>query len=169
MTLLQQLTARCVRTIRTPAVVALIIWLSIGSVVLVGAQSSLGNPVACSGPGAGDLPGHDEPARTACSAWRVVRRVLPVRADARPSDRLEGAAGFLLAYDGPIFITDQDTKQRYRLAPGEAQFMPIGANQTWASLEEWPDQLPIRSSSPCATASTKPAPTRWFTGAVRSG
>jgi len=72
------------------------------------------------------------------SAWRIVKRVLPIRAEARPSDRLEGAAGFLLAYDGPIFITDQDTKQRFRLAPGEAQFVPIGANQTWASLGNGP-------------------------------
>jgi hypothetical protein len=137
MTLLQQLRAQMVRNVRTPAIAALIIWLSIGSVVLVGAQSSLETPSPAQGRVQVVSQGMtNRPAQRA--AWRVVRRTLPVRTDARPSDRLEGGAGFLLAYDGPIFVTDQDTKQRYRLAPGEAQFVPIGANQTWASLESGP-------------------------------
>jgi len=70
------------------------------------------------------------------SAWRVVEREIPIRADARPSNRLEGSAGFLLADETPIFVTDQDTKLRYRLGSGEALYVPIGANQTWASLDD---------------------------------
>lgn len=68
--------------------------------------------------------------------WRVVRRTLPLRADARPSNRMPDGAGFLLAGDKPIFVTDQGSKLRSRLAPGEATFVPSGANQTWASLGE---------------------------------
>ena len=69
-------------------------------------------------------------------AWRVLTEPVPVRADARPSNRMPSAAGFVLASDTPVFISDQDTKRRYRLAPGEAEFVPTGANQTWASLGE---------------------------------
>ena len=70
--------------------------------------------------------------------WRVVRHQLPVQADARPSNRLPAAVGFLLADSGSVFISDQQTKQRFRLAPGEAEFVATGANQTWASLAEEP-------------------------------
>lgn len=69
-------------------------------------------------------------------SWRVVTEEIPVRADARPSNRMPSAVGFVLANDAPVFISDQDTKRRYRLAPGEAEFVPTGANQTWASLSE---------------------------------
>jgi hypothetical protein len=69
-------------------------------------------------------------------AWRVVTQQIPARIDARPSDRLPSSAGFLLADANPIFVTDQRTKLRTRLAPGEAQFVPSGANQTWANLDE---------------------------------
>jgi len=69
-------------------------------------------------------------------SWRVVTEDIPIRADARPSNRMPSAAGFVLANDAPVFISDQDTKRRYRLAPGEAEFVPTGANQTWASLSE---------------------------------
>ena len=69
-------------------------------------------------------------------AWRVVAEEIPLRADARPSNRMPSATGFVLANDAPVFISDQDTKRRYRLAPGEAEFVPTGANQTWASLSD---------------------------------
>lgn len=69
-------------------------------------------------------------------AWRVVTEQIPVRADARPSNRMPSATGFVLASDAPVFISDQDTKRRFRLAPGEAEFVPTGANQTWASLAD---------------------------------
>ena len=69
-------------------------------------------------------------------SWRVVSEEIPLRVDARPSNRMPSATGFVLASDGPVFIADQDTKRRYRLAPGEAEFVPTGANQTWASLGE---------------------------------
>ena len=69
-------------------------------------------------------------------AWRVVTEEIPIRAEARPSNRMPSAVGFVLANDAPVFISDQDTKRRYRLAPGEAEFVPTGANQTWASLSD---------------------------------
>jgi hypothetical protein len=67
-------------------------------------------------------------------AWRVIKQPIPTRLDARPSNRMQASAGFLLADDTPVFVADQRTKLRSRLAPGEAQFIPSGANQTWASL-----------------------------------
>lgn len=70
------------------------------------------------------------------SAWRVVEQAIPARIDARPSDRLPSSTGFLLADVNPVFVTDQRTKLRTRLSPGEAQFVPTGANQTWANLDE---------------------------------
>lgn len=69
-------------------------------------------------------------------AWRVVNQEIPARIDARPSDRMPSSAGFLLADANPVFVSDQRTKLRSRLAPGEAQFVPSGANQTWANLDE---------------------------------
>ena len=68
-------------------------------------------------------------------AWRIIRQPIPERIDARPSNRMQASAGFLLADDTAIFVADQRTKLRTRLSPGEAQFVPSGANQTWASLE----------------------------------
>ena len=68
-------------------------------------------------------------------AWRVVRQQIPERIDARPSNRMQSSTGFLLADKSAIFVADQRTKLRSRLAPGEAQFIPSGANQTWANLE----------------------------------
>ncbi len=69
-------------------------------------------------------------------AWRVIEQPIPKRLDARPSNRMQASTGFLLADETPIFVADQRTKLRSRLAPGEAQFVPTGANQTWASLGE---------------------------------
>ena len=69
-------------------------------------------------------------------AWRVVQQEIPARIDARPSNRLPSSTGFLLADANSIFVTDQRTKLRTRLSPGEAQFVPSGANQTWANLDE---------------------------------
>ena len=69
-------------------------------------------------------------------AWRVVEQEIPARIDARPSNRMPSSAGFLLADANPVFVTDQRTKLRTRLVPGEAQFVPSGANQTWANLDE---------------------------------
>ena len=122
----------------TSVVTALALWLSIGTVAVVAAQTTdLQTPSPAQGRVQVISQGMtNRPALRA--AWRVVEREVPVRAEARPSDRLEGAAGFLLADDGPIFVIDQDTKQRFRLAPGEAQFVPIGANQTWASTGDGP-------------------------------
>ncbi|MDQ2683691.1 MAG: hypothetical protein M3Y37_09210, partial [Chloroflexota bacterium] len=71
-------------------------------------------------------------------AWRVVLQQIPDRIDARPSNRLESSTGFLLADENAIFVADQRTKLRTRLSPGEAQFVPSGANQTWASLDDGP-------------------------------
>ena len=67
-------------------------------------------------------------------AWRVIEQPIPKRIDARPSNRMQSSTGFLLADETPVFVADQRTKLRSRLAPGEAQFVPTGANQTWASL-----------------------------------
>lgn len=127
---------RARRRFRTSAPVALAVWFAIGAVAIVAAQSSdLQTPSPAQGNAQVISQGMtNRPALV--SAWRVVERDIPVRADARPSDRLEGSAGFLLADNAPIFITDQDSKQRFRLAPGEAEFVPIGANQTWASLDD---------------------------------
>jgi hypothetical protein len=123
--------------LRSSSFVALAIWLAIGTVAVVAAQSGLETPSPATGSAQVISQGMtNRPALR--SAWRVVERQIPIRAEARPSDRLEGSAGFLLADAAPIFVTDQDTKQRYRLAPGEAQFVPIGANQTWASLDDQP-------------------------------
>ena len=69
-------------------------------------------------------------------AWRVVQQPIPERLDARPSNRMQASAGFLLADETAVFVADQRTKLRSRLAPGEAQFIPTGANQTWANLED---------------------------------
>lgn len=69
-------------------------------------------------------------------AWRVVQQPIPERLDARPSNRMQASSGFLLADETPIFVADQRTKLRSRLAPGEAQFIPTGANQTWANLDD---------------------------------
>jgi thrombospondin type 3 repeat protein len=69
-------------------------------------------------------------------AWRVIEQPIPKRIDARPSNRMQASTGFLLADETPIFVADQRTKLRSRLAAGEAQFVPTGANQTWASLDE---------------------------------
>lgn len=68
--------------------------------------------------------------------WRIVEQRIPKRINALPSNRMQASAGFLLADNTPIFVADQRTKLRSRLAPGEAQFIPSGANQTWASLDE---------------------------------
>ncbi|HRA48905.1 MAG TPA: hypothetical protein PK819_12620, partial [Thermomicrobiales bacterium] len=68
------------------------------------------------------------------SAWRVVQQKIPTRLDAVPSVRLQSSVGFLLSDDVDIFVVDQRTKLRSRLAPGQAQFVQTGANQTWASL-----------------------------------
>jgi Bacterial TSP3 repeat len=69
------------------------------------------------------------------SAWRVVKQEIPTRLDAVPSVRMQSSTGFLLADDVDVFVVDQRTKLRTRLAPGEAQYVPSGANQTWASLD----------------------------------
>jgi hypothetical protein len=138
MTLFSRSFGHARRWLRTPALVALAIWAAIGAVAVVAAQSSdLAKPSPAQG--RAQVISQGMTARPALkTAWRIVERDIPVRADARPSDRLEGSAGFLLADAAPIFVTDQDTKQRYRLAPGEAQFVPVGANQTWASLDPNP-------------------------------
>jgi hypothetical protein len=139
MTLSLRIYARARRWSRTPALAALVLWISIGgTVAVVAAQSSeLQTPSPAQGRAQVISQGMtNRPALR--SAWRVVERVIPVRAEARPSDRRAGSAGFRLADQGPIFVTDQDTKQRYRLARGEATFVPIGANQTWASLQDEP-------------------------------
>lgn len=68
--------------------------------------------------------------------WRIVEQRIPKRIDARPSNRMQASTGFLLADKTAIFVADQRTKLRSRLAPGEAQFIPSGANQTWASLDD---------------------------------
>jgi hypothetical protein len=138
MTLFHHLSGRARHTFRTPVLAALAFWVSVGTVAVVAAQST-GLETPSPAKGRAQVISQGMTNRPALrSAWRVVERVVPPRADARPSDRLEGSAGFLLADSGPIFVTDQDTKQRYRLAPGEAQFVPIGANQTWASLGDGP-------------------------------
>jgi hypothetical protein len=67
-------------------------------------------------------------------AWRVIAQPIPERLDARPSNRMQSSTGFLLADEESIFVADQRTKLRTRLSPGEAQFVPSGANQTWANL-----------------------------------
>lgn len=124
---------------RRSLLVALTVWLAIGAVAVVAAQSPADLQTPSPAQGSAQVIAQGMTNRPAlASAWRVVRREIPVRADARPSDRLEGSTGFLLADDAPIFVTDQDSKQRYRLAPGEAEFVPIGANQTWASLDNRP-------------------------------
>src|SRR3954454_4168172 len=69
------------------------------------------------------------------SAWRVVKQEIPTRLDAVPSVRMQSSTGFLLADGVDVFVVDQRTKLRTRLAPGEAQYVPAGANQTWASLD----------------------------------
>ncbi len=69
-------------------------------------------------------------------AWRAVERTIPIRRDAVPSNRFADGAGFLVATGGPLFVTDQKTKVRLRLAKGEATFVPQGGNQTWASLSD---------------------------------
>jgi hypothetical protein len=69
-------------------------------------------------------------------AWRVIAQPIPERLDARPSNRMQSSTGFLLADRESVFVADQRTKLRTRLSPGEAQFVPSGANQTWANLEE---------------------------------
>ena len=69
-------------------------------------------------------------------AWRIVEQPIPKRINARPSNRMQASAGFLLADETAIFVADQRTKLRSRLAPGEAQFVSTGANQTWASLDD---------------------------------
>ena len=69
-------------------------------------------------------------------AWRIVEQPIAERIDARPSNRMQASAGFLLADQTPLFVADQRTKLRSRLSPGEAQFVPTGANQTWASLDD---------------------------------
>jgi len=122
----------------TTAITALVLWLSVGTVAVVAAQTTdLETPSPAQGRVQVISQGMtNRPALR--TAWRVVKREIPIRAEARPSDRLEGSAGFLLAQDGPVFVIDQDTKLRYRLAPGEAQFVPIGANQTWASTGQDP-------------------------------
>jgi hypothetical protein len=129
---------RARRWCRTSAPVALAFWIAIGAVAVVAAQSTdLQTPSPAQGNAQVISQGMtNRPALV--SSWRVVEREVPIRADARPSDRLEGSAGFLLAEDAPVFITDQDSKQRFRLAPGEAEYVPIGANQTWASLDDRP-------------------------------
>jgi hypothetical protein len=69
------------------------------------------------------------------SAWRVVEQEIPNPIDAVPSVRLQSSAGFLLADAIDVFVVDQRTKMRSILAPGEAQFIQTGANQTWASRD----------------------------------
>jgi hypothetical protein len=136
MTLFHELTGRARRWSGRSASIALAVWIALGAVAIVAAQSSdLQTPSPAQGNAQVIAQGMTNRPALA-SVWRVVEREIPVRADARPSDRLEGSAGFLLANDDAIFITDQDSKQRYRLAPGEAEFVPIGANQTWASLDD---------------------------------
>lgn len=118
---------------KTPASLALAVVALLTVAAVVTAQSDLETPSPAQG--RAQVVSQGMSARPALRAtWRIVLRQIPLRADARPSDRLEGNTGFLLAADASIFVTDQDTKQRYRLAPGEAQFVPMGANQTWASL-----------------------------------
>lgn len=122
---------------RTPASVAFGLLTAITVVAVVTAQSDLTTPSPAHG--STQVISQGMTARPDLkSTWRVVSREIPVRAEARPSNRLEGSAGFLLADDDPIFVTDQETKLRYRLASGEALFVPIGANQTWASLNDAP-------------------------------
>ena len=70
------------------------------------------------------------------SAWRVVQQKIPTRLNAVPSVRMQSSAGFLLADNVDVFVVDQRTKLRSRLAPGEAQYVATGANQTWASLAD---------------------------------
>ena len=137
MTVLRTVTRGLRSRQRTPITLALALIAALAVVAVVAAQTDLDTPSPASG--TAQVISQGMTARPALrSAWRVVERTIPVRTEARPSDRLEGSAGFLLADGGPIFVTDQDTKQRYRLAPGEAQFIPIGANQTWASLDKTP-------------------------------
>lgn len=137
MTVFRSVVGRAWGRRRTPASLALAVMAAMTIAAVVAAQSDLDTPSPASGTAQVISQGMTTRPDLR-SAWRVVEREIPVRADARPSDRLEGSAGFLLADTGAIFVTDQDTKQRYRLAPGEAQFVPIGANQTWASLESKP-------------------------------
>jgi hypothetical protein len=123
---------------RTPATIAIALMTAMAVAAVVAAQSS---PLDTPSPahGSTQVISQGMTSRPAlASTWRVVERDIPMRADARPSDRLEGSAGFILADADPIFVTDQDTKLRYRLASGEALYVPIGANQTWASLADEP-------------------------------
>jgi hypothetical protein len=122
---------------RTPVTFSLAFVGALALVAVVAAQTDLATPSPAHG--TAQVISQGMTARPDLrTGWRVVKRTIPLRSDARPSDRLEGSVGFLLADQGSIFVTDQDTKQRYRLAPGEAQFVPIGANQTWASLDPVP-------------------------------
>src|SRR4051794_36024266 len=110
MTLFPQLSRELRRWRRAPASVAIAMMTAITVAAVVAAQSSdLDTPSPAHG--STQVISQGMTARPALrSTWRIVERKIPVRADARPSDRLEGSAGFLLADGDPIFVTDQDTK-----------------------------------------------------------
>jgi hypothetical protein len=121
-------------SLRSPVALfaALTIALALGSVAAQ--DSSLTSPSPAEGYARVIAQGMSAPAAERV-AWRVVDRTIPVRRDAVPSNRFADGAGFLLASDAPLFVTDQKSKLRLRLGVGEAAFVQQGANQTWASLE----------------------------------
>src|SRR4051794_12058929 len=96
---------------RAPVTFALAFIAALAVVAVVAAQTDLSTPSPAHG--TAQVISQGMTARPDLrSGWRIVKRIIPLRADARPSDRLEGSAGFLLADQGAIFVTDQDTKQR---------------------------------------------------------
>ncbi|MGI8475741.1 MAG: hypothetical protein ACR2OO_05155 [Thermomicrobiales bacterium] len=120
--------------LRTAALAVATTVLIVGSSFALAATPDLTGPSPAQGTGQVISQGMTAPP-DARVAWRLVERDVPVRRDARPSDRLAGAVGFLAPIGTAVFVTDQDTKLRFRLAPGEAEFVPGGSNQTWASLD----------------------------------
>jgi len=121
------------RVHRTHAVAALI--LSLAILMPVGIQRTYGQDSPASGGAQVIAQGLTAPPADR-SVWRVVKQNIPTRLDAVPSVRMQSSAGFLLSDDVDLFVVDQRTKLRSRLAPGEAEFVPTGANQTWASLDK---------------------------------
>src|SRR4051794_23952404 len=92
---------------RMPVTFAVAFMSALAVVAVVAAQSDLASPSPAQGTAQVVSQGMTAPPALR-SSWRIVKRTIPLRAEARPSDRLEGSAGFLLADSAPIFVIDQD-------------------------------------------------------------
>ena len=91
MTLFPRLSREFRRWQRTPAPIAIALMAALTGATVVAAQSDLTTPSPAQGSTQVISQGMTErPALK--STWRIVERRIPVRADARPSDRLEGSA-----------------------------------------------------------------------------